>query len=268
MFSFANRNELFVFIMESQDRVEINQSIENGSYFKQAREWHYAIYCSALAERSYLLILFFISCIIIFYTFKAINGILPLTTESPAVVSFHNTAGKEYTLIPLLNSNETYHQTNTALLRFHISEYLNARENYNANNFEENFRRIVSLSSQKSFAEYENFINVNNPDSPIAMYERHTKRRVEITSLQIESSNGAPLDSPEYKPDRAKITFLAKITPTNAPTKEENWVAEMRFEYKNLIVEEADKATSTDYFKVNPMEFFVTSYTSKRNITQ
>lgn len=236
------------------DNNDIGQRIESGEYFQDAKKWFDTTYGAILGERSYLIIVGTVATFIIYYAYSSLTSLLPITQKMEVIMRQHESLQK-FTAIHSMT--ESYKQTDEALLLFHLRDYVKAREEYISDNIEINFHRVMALSTQKIFEEYQKFMDPRNPESPLALYERHTGRVINTLGVVISSSNGAKQGSPEYKPDRATVEFEATITEGDGKTKVEKWVSELTFNFKGIIVDQQD-------FKITPMEFLVTDYKSTR----
>lgn len=232
----------------------IAEKIESGQYYIDARKWYDSSYGAPLGERSYLIVIGTVASFIIYYAYSSLTSMLPLTYQMGAIITQQDSLRKFTTIHSMTTS---YKQTDEALLLFHVRDYVKAREEYITNNIEINFKRVMALSTKKVFDGYQKFMDPRNPDSPLALYERHTTRVINTLSVNVISSNGAKPGDKNYTPDKAILEFEASISEGEGTPKVEKWVAELTFNFKGIVVDQQS-------FDITPMEFLITDYKSTR----
>ncbi len=234
---------------ENLEFIEAAQKIKEGNYFSESLSWYDAKYNSPMAERSYLIVIMIISCLIIYYAYQAISGILPLEERYEAVVYQNDIDNYSPRIIPLANK---YGYTDDALIEFHAKDYVIARESYIIEDFEKNFYRTRALSDPEIFKTYRAFLEPTNPESPIALYGRTSSRSIFIESYTpIKSSTNA--DDKVAFPDGAEIRFSSVVKNQQGESITSNFLAKLKFSYKKVEVNQ-------ETYEIKPMEFIVTDY--------
>jgi type IV secretion system protein VirB8 len=162
--------------------------IESGEYFTDAKEWYYFKYIQPFSHRSYL----FILTLIILSSFSVIllniNVLLPMVTEVEyfikAETSQNNTA-------EIIRANQINNHPLKSVADIMIKNYVIKREKYNYLNLKKQFTFIKNNSTRIVFRRFYNLMNIDNPSSPVMLYEKEGTRNIKILSAQYLPNNVA-----------------------------------------------------------------------------
>lgn len=221
--------------------LKIAEKVRTGEYFREARSMYDITIHDPMAERYMYVFITAVAVGILLTALVAVQGLYPLQSAVPLIYVTHNFYEDMPQVKPLqLYKNE---DPSEALLRFLAKNYVIVREEYDIATFDRDVNSVKSQSSDEVFKEFQKFIDPYNPESPIKVYQRHSKRR--ITVLRTRRLPGG-----------MEIIFEAAVD-SRTEIKRSHWRANMSFQYSGIELDE-----KTD--KVKPMSFVVTEYKSKR----
>lgn len=223
------------------DYREIAQKVQSGEYFREARGMFDISVHDIMADRYLYLLITAVALVIFFITIFAMQGLYPLNKPVPFIYSTHDIVED----IPRMESMLAYkgEDPSEALLRFMTSNYVTIREEYDIATFDRDVNGIKSQTTPAAFKEFQQSIDPRNPDSPITIYQRHSKRKITIVSSKRVN-------------DGMEVVFDAAVEGLGE-VKKSRWRANIAFQYSGVALDE-----KTD--KAKPVDFVVTQYRSKR----
>jgi len=225
---------------EADDYLEIAEKVRTGEYFREARGMYDLGVHDPMAERYMYIFITFLALVILIVTLKAMQDFYPLNTEIPIITAAEDN-GENVTHIHTLLTNKA-DNPGEALLRFLITNYITAREEYDITTFDRDAGTVKSQSAEEVTKEYQELIDPRNPESPITLYQRHSKRKITVLATQRSD-------------DSMEVIFEAEVDGKN-DVKKSHWRANISFQYSGLALDQDGK--------FNPMSFVVTKYHSKR----
>lgn len=227
-----------------EEYIEIAEKVRSGEYFREARSL-YDLYIHDLMAERYLYILITAASLFIFIiALMGAEGLYPLRTDVPFIVSSNDIVDDLPRIKSLMNHKGEL--PSNAMLDFLVSNYVVLHESYDIDHFDRNISGVQSQSSSEIFANFQKSIDVQNPESPVVVYQRHSKRIIHVISSRQTSD-----DKPGME-----VRFDATVDgPTGSSTT--HWQANLTFQYSGI---ELDKKTD----KVKPFNFIVTGYETKR----
>ena len=227
-----------------EDYQDIAEKVRSGEYFQEVRQMYDLNVHDPMAERYWFLLITGLSLFIALITFIGMQSLYPLRTPVPLIVNSNNIIDD----LPLIKNITTHSRQSTsgALLEFMVKNFVALREGYDIEHFDRNINGVKSQSSDKVFAEYQQYIDPHNPQSPITLYQRHSTRNIEILAVQQEDG-----DTPSMT-----IVFEASVE-SKSEVKKSRWQANISFQYSGVALDE-------ETGKVKPVTFIVTDYRTKR----
>ena len=249
-------------IKHQLDTDSIRKSVADGSYFNNTKKWFDDIYHRPIGERSFFILIMFLSATTIFFSTLSYVSMLPLSRTAPYTI-YSEDISEELPIISRLRK-ERSEDINISLARFLISNYVKEREyyKYNVIKLEWQFNRIRSTSSADEFARYQKFVNPENPSSPFTKYGRKGLRDVNVYKINLD------LDS---SPKLATVYFTTTLL--NGKHKQRNnWVSNITFRFPKLIVDQETNEvlqfnTETKQSKIaKEIDFRVNNYSAQEII--
>jgi type IV secretion system protein VirB8 len=226
----------------SSEYTEVAEKIRSGEFFRESRAMYDFTVHNPMAERYFYVLVCALAGIIFLASIVAVNGLYPLKRAVPFIVSSTNIA-EDFPNIHTLTAQKN-EDPSGAVLRFVIKNYVLLRESYDINTFDRNTNGIKSQSSEQVFAEYQRLTSPTNPESPIALYQRHSRRVVTVLSTR------------QLNETTIEATFEATVI-GKTDVKKSAWQANITFNYSGIALDESTG-------RVKPFTFTVTSYKAKR----
>ncbi|AJQ51661.1 virB8 family protein [Rickettsia conorii] len=217
----------------------IQEYIKSGEYFIDARKWYNFKYILLLNHRSLLLLICTIFTLFLTLICININILLPINKKVSYLIK--DDAEKQATVTNTKHS--TLANPYISVANIMLQNYVTQREEYNYDILKEQFTFIKNASTSIVYMQFANFMNIDNPLSPVIRYQKLYRRSINILSINNINDN------------EAVVTFesLAKNS-TGAIL--ENMVWETRI---GFIMDSISTSTSPDM----PFNFTVTSYKLK-----
>lgn len=164
----------------------------------------------------------------------------PLRSVEPYVVRVDRQTGGVDVLTRLTNTRDI--TVEESLNKFFLSDYVRAREGWNAAAASETLRRVLSLSVPQEQEKVAAQRRPQNPNSPAATYQGG-----EVVSAAVRSITF-------INPRVAQVRFVRTVMrPGNAPDDVSHWIATINFKYVDRPTTEAGRLD-------NPLGFQVVSY--------
>lgn len=225
------------------DRPAIAEQVRSGDYYRNAREWYADVHQSPLTQRVYMILATTIAFLAAVLGIVSVLLLLPLAEPHAVPARIEDMARQTVTLDRLTRPREA---ANPALMRFLLGQYVEQRERYRIDDLAQDINGIKSTSTPELFAEYRNFMNPQNPASPLALYQRTSVRGVRILSSRVFAKEN---------PARAQVEYEATVQGVRqeGPAR---YVADIAFSYTPVTVNQ-------DTGEITPMQFQVSAYSSK-----
>ncbi len=238
--------------LTSEEYIEIAEKVRSGEYFRDVRLMVDIDINDPMAERYWYIAVTFMAFLIAAVSVVAWLGFYPLEPRVPFIFSTNDIVEE----VPHLQSLAAYHNEdpNVALRRFLVQNYVKMREDYDASTFDRSHNAVESLSTTQVLNEYEAFISPQNPESPIALYQRNAKRQVTITGSELVEDNSKSTDNKLGY--RMFVYYDAKVIKGETENPVTKHQVDIAFQYKDIKL---DQATG----KISPYGFIVTSYHNK-----
>ena len=224
-----------------EDYVEIADKVRTGEYFFEARKMFDVSVHDPMAERYMYLFITVISLLVFMIALHAAQALYPLQSQVP-IMFYANDVTED---IPRIQRLQAYKDENPgeAVLRFLVKHYVEMREEYDIVTFDRNTSGIKSQSTEDVIREFQAYISLRNPEGPINLYQRHSRRIIEVVSTK-------------RLPDSMEVIFDATVE-SKAAVKKSRWRANIAFKYSGIELDEKGE-------HVKPVNFIVTKYHSKR----
>lgn len=246
------------------------QDVEDGTYFRKARQWYSDMYHYPVTERSYYFIIIFLSLVISMYGVQSFYGIFPLSVKIPFLV-YSNDAWVDLPIAKKI-AIDPREDKNDAVMRYMVEDYVVNRESYDLERYELRYRNIASESTRGVFEKYKESMEATNLYSPYRIYTNRFKRVINMTSYSFERGE---------KESRAVVDFYASVLNVfdGQEVKRGKYRAEITYHYVNFSIDQSLDSyvwiahlfhltgdtikASGEKRKVIPMKFVVSDYKVK-----
>src|SRR6187399_3347037 len=169
----------------------------------------------------------------------ALVALIPLKREVPYTLLVDRETGYVQALKPF--EGETI-AADSALTRSFLVQYVIARESFDIDSLQEDYRKVGLLSAEEAREQYLALMRPSNPLSPQASLPRRTTVDVQIRSVSSLSANTAMVRFSTVRTD-----------PGARPQVAQNWAAVVTWRYSGAEMSAADRLT-------NPLGFQVIRY--------
>ncbi|MDX1974956.1 MAG: VirB8/TrbF family protein [Rickettsiales bacterium] len=238
-----------------EESAEIANKIRSGEYFREAMSMYDLMVHDHMAERYFYIVITALSCLVLAISLVAMQSFYPLQRSVPFPYYVQDIVDDYPTMRPLKYYGDE--KSDTATMRFLVENYITARETYDIEHFERYVNTVKQHSADEVFKQFQQEVDPRNPDSPITLYQRHSKRSVNILKFFIIS---APEEGDENKDYVAEVTYEATVESKN-DIRRSRYVATVSYNFSGIQhVEQLDEENSRFTFN-----FQVTRYQTKRS---
>ncbi len=169
----------------------------------------------------------------------ALVFLTPLKTVEPYTLLVDRQTGNVEQLAPL---NEQTVAADTALTRSFLVQYVNAREGFDLDALQDNYRKVTLQTAGSERQRYIDLMQSGNPLSPLSFMSRNGIIRTDILSISSLAAN------------RSMVRFTTTQTDqTGRAQPPEYWASVIDYQFSTAEMSEADRY-------VNPLGFQVTRY--------
>lgn len=225
---------------------EIKQKVTDGSYFKDALDWYFFRYVTAICDRTILIFGGIVAAIVFYFLLQMIQGAFPLVVQEPIFIRAQDQSQYFPSLVHLkpkegeAGYDPTVKTVDGAVLKYMVEKYVRDREEYDFSAAEIQdvnikFSRIKNSSSEMEYRKFQLFMSKDNPISPINDFGLPVRRSIVIDSIKLISKSANDFAS------RAIYYITGKI-----PTE-----AEVRFSVTKATVGENEEV------KIDTQPYFV-----------
>ncbi|WP_341764000.1 VirB8/TrbF family protein [Candidatus Tisiphia endosymbiont of Beris chalybata] len=162
----------------------VQDYIKSGQYFVDSREWYNVTYLYPLVQRTVLL--FFSSIVLILFIVIGIslNNLLPIERQVRYAI-----ASETFNNATITNAKDVKNDPLSSIADIMLRNYLIHRESYDYDLLRSQFQFIQSNSTRIVFLQFVNFMNIDNPISPVMRYQKNFRRSIEIGSVTYHKNN-------------------------------------------------------------------------------
>ncbi|WP_347938607.1 VirB8/TrbF family protein [Rickettsia oklahomensis] len=165
----------------------IQEYIKSGKYFIDARQWYNFKYILPLSHRSLLLLTCTTFTLLLTLICININILLPINKK----VSYLIKNDAEQQAIITNTQHSSLANPYISIANILLQNYVKQREEYNYDLLKEQFIFIKNTSTSIVYMQFANFMNIDNPLSPVIRYQKLYKRSINILSINNINDNEA-----------------------------------------------------------------------------
>ncbi len=168
----------------------IIQNIKDGQYYLEARKWYVNKFIYVVSERSYVAILLIcyvicLSALGVFY-----SRVNPMAGEEAYLIPVPDVTTQYATIKHLGNAEQA---PQLSVTKHMLEIYVTQRESYNFKQITEQLAGDLDFIQQTTVAseylKYKNYISINNPFSPVMLYQDSNRIDIKITKINILKSD-------------------------------------------------------------------------------
>lgn len=166
----------------------LKEYIETGEYFTDARHWYKYKYIHPFSQRSFIFILSVIICVLFIGVVINIDSLFPSVIQVKYSISATTSANKTAQII---RANQIKNDPQSSVTDILIKNYVLSREKYSYSDLKKQFIFVKNNSTRIVFRRFYNFMNIDNPSSPVLKYQKNTKRTAKIISTSYPGKTKA-----------------------------------------------------------------------------
>lgn len=213
---------------------------ELDAYYRQAASWGRDREASLRASKRTAWTIAALASVLAVVLAIAIVVMLPLKKTEVVTVLVDKQTGFAQAIDPTTPQRMS---TDSALTQSFLAQYVVAREGFDADTLQNNYRKVAVWSGEKARDAYLAKMQASNPASPLARFPRSTIVDVEIKSV-----------SP-VAPKVAMVRFDTVERAQNGQTQRRSYVSMLRYRYSGEPLSLEDRL-------INPLGFQVLRYRS------
>jgi type IV secretion system protein VirB8 len=165
--------------------------------------------------------------------------LIPTQRDVPVALLVDRETGYVETLRPTENDGLT---ADAALTRSMLVQYVTARESFDIDNLQEDYRKVGLWSADEARTQYLALMNSSNAESPLQAMPRRATIAVRVRSVSSLS------------PSSAMVRFsTVRTDPGGRPQVAQHWAALLTYRFSDAAMTAEDRLT-------NPLGFQVTRY--------
>jgi type IV secretion system protein VirB8 len=219
--------------MKKQTREALN------AYYVEADSWaHDRVDALQVSRRTAWRVAFAAALVAVLEAF-ALIVLMPLKTVEPYTLLVDRQTGFVQALKPI---DVERIAPDRALTQSFLVQYVIARESFDIDALQENYRKVALWSSGRARAEYVAASQISNPDSPLARYPRTT-----VIETRIKSVSPVGRDVAMVRFETRRRDIGGQLGPPS------HWVAVIRYRYSGEPMRIEDRF-------INPLGFEVVRY--------
>jgi type IV secretion system protein VirB8 len=166
----------------------IKELIESGNYYSDAKSWYHYKYIQPISQRSYILLFSSVAIVVFLGIVVNIKGLLPLTVQIRYLINADASTNKT---AQILRANQIEDAPTTSIADILIKNYVLKRESYRYDDLKKQFVFVKNNSTRIVFRKFYNFMNIDNPTSPVMTYQKSISRTPTIISTKYPGPNKA-----------------------------------------------------------------------------
>lgn len=249
--------------IEQEHNIDINSSIEDGTYYAKAMDWYFFKFCRPISDRVYAFIIMLLYLIAVYMLYIQIKSWFPLTVNRPIVLVNKDAQFKQV----VAKMENPYKNADLALLTFLLKNYVNIREEYIEGSLDllkidNRLRKVTNNSTREIAKEFQGSFDASDAKNPIKRLGKAGSRKINILSVDLDIKEQTLFEKITRinkiieLPRSAVIRYEAKEL-SSRREKEEVWEAEISFNYAGVIINKESK-------EMILTDFTVTNYKNKK----
>ncbi|MDP5083628.1 MAG: VirB8/TrbF family protein [Rickettsiaceae bacterium] len=166
----------------------LREYIQSGDYYTDAKHWYKHKYIHPFSQRSFVLLLSVIICVLFLGVLVNINGLFPSVIQVKYSITADTSSNKT---AQILRANQVNNNPLASVADIIIRNYILQREAYNYDNLKKQFVFVKNNSTRIVFRRFYNFMNIDNPSSPVMLYQKSIQRVPVIISTTYPTPSKA-----------------------------------------------------------------------------
>ncbi len=219
----------------------LREYVNSGEYFTEARKWYHDKYITPLCFRSMAMCFVVFALLMLSILGSNIHYLLPLVKYLEYSITIDG--GKAENGARIIKADSISNNPLQSISKILLEDYVKIRERYSYGNLEEQFRYVKATSSRLVFKRFDNYLSIDNQDSPVLRYQRDGHRIIVVNDVKFIDSNTAEVTFDSETKDASNQIFESM-----------SWIATIDFESDQIKLGQPSDT---------PFNFVVTDYKLK-----
>lgn len=161
----------------SKNRIE--ESVEDGSYFKEAINWYNDVFLYPLRSNAFMMGAGGSISIVFLFVLYSLWNVFPLSEQVRVVVHLPNTLSHQ---VKLENLDRSGKETKKSIIEYLVIKYISAREVYDPETYKADYYFILRSTEKNVFNSYYDRISQKDSKNPAVLYKKGERSTVSIIS--------------------------------------------------------------------------------------
>ena len=206
------------------------------AYYEQAGSWARDRQDALRASRRVAWIVAGAAVVVAVFEATALVLLMPLKTVEPYTLMVDRNTGYVQALKPI---DAQKIAPDTALTQSFLVQYVIARESFDVDALQDNYRKVALWSADPARADYIASVQFSNPGSPLARFPRSTVIETRVKSVSPLGGNAAMVRFDTQRRDAG-----------GQPLPLRSWVAVIRYRFSTEPLQQSDRFLNPLGFKV------------------
>lgn len=224
---------------KSVSKPEPDPTASREDYYEAAGSWAQDRQDALRTSRRVAWIVASVAVVVALFEATALVLLTPLKTVEPYTLMVDRNTGYVQALKPI---DAQKIAPDTALTQSFLVQYVIARESFDIDEMQANYRKVALWSANPARSDYISSVQVSNPGSPLARYPRSTTIETLVKSVSPLGGNAALVRFETHRRDAGAQPAAAR-----------SWVAVIRYQFSTEPVQQSDRY-------LNPLGFQVLRY--------
>lgn len=251
----------------------IRDSVEDGSYFKDALNWYSFRYITPICDRTILIFGAIIAVVVLYCLEELVSSSYNLVLEKPIYISSKDSSQYFPNLIDLKprKGEDKYDQNikniDEAIAKYLLKVYVEERESFDFSNAEvesvnRKFNHIKNTSSEAEYRKFQLRMSKDNVDSPINKFGQRFTKAVQFESIKFIRKEKVGFKElaidylTEEMPTQVEVRFVATttntISETNVKKDSVRYIAKISFGFEGVQPDQKGRLG----FRINSYRIF------------
>ena len=164
----------------------LKETIEDGSYYKEARRWYNDVFLCPIRSNSFMLGASFSIVVVLIGVLYSIYNVFPLSEEVRVVVHMSNTMDFKAKLQNIESSKKS---TKQSVLEFLAKKYVLSREKYDPKTFKSDYYFILRSTGKDNFNAYYEKISKKDDQNLAFLYKKGWRSNIKVISTNYDGKN-------------------------------------------------------------------------------
>jgi type IV secretion system protein VirB8 len=174
----------------------ISEYVKSGKYYEDAHSWYANQFIFVVSQRAYIILLlgFFSFSLAILSFFYLITNPAP---PKISYVTYSQDIAKSYSVIFPAGGN-SLEDPQTKVAKYMLATYVSRREKYTFGHLEEQLAFVRSNTVGTEYLKYEKMMSINNPSSPLMLYQDTNVRNISVKNVNILKTTDSHMEAAVY----------------------------------------------------------------------